>query len=63
MGGGGGGGARDFCRGGHAGERSALMCSAQLYPCCPFRKSENRNGNCEQGCEVNFMPKKLGLSG
>ena len=25
-------------------------------------KSENRNGNCEQGCEGKLIPKKLSLS-
>ena len=58
-------GGRDCCGGGPVGERRALIGSARLPPSSGFlpRKSENRNGNCEQGYKGKLIMKKSRLSG
>ena len=45
---------------GPVGERSALLCSVRLFPCCVVlpTKIENINGNCERGCKGKLILKK-----
>ena len=45
---------------GPVGERSALLGSVRLFPCCVAlrTKIENINGNCERGCKGKLILKK-----
>ena len=53
------------CGAGTVGERSALIVSVRLSPYYVVlpKKSENRNGNCEQGCRGKSILNKSSLSG